>query len=106
LGNGDGEFISAVTLAGVVAFGGGCLVLDFSAVDYSWGNTLLKVFGDVSQYMNEPDFPVLVVTSERCRPAFLSLIGRTDETAPEWHFSNLEEALGAAWEAAQRWYDG
>lgn len=108
LGNGDGIFISAVTLAGLAAFEGGCLVLDFSNMDYKWGNTLLKVFNDVSQYMNEPDapaFPIIVVTSDRSRDAFLSLVGSTEEGAKEWHFQNMAEAIEAAQSAAQHWYD-
>ena len=107
-GNDDGIFISAVTLAGLAAFGGGCLVLDFTEMDYRWGNTLLKVFDDVSQYMDEPGvatYPVLVVTSDRSRDAFLSLVGKTEATSTEWHFRDLAAALGAARLAAQRWCD-
>lgn len=107
-GNDDGTFISAVTLAGLVAFGGGCLVLDFADMDYTWGNTLLKVFDDVRQYKDEPGepaYPVLVVTSDRSREAFLSLVGKTEIAAKEWHFRDINSAIQAARAAARRWYD-
>lgn len=107
-GNEDGIFIRAVTWAGLAAFGGGCLVLDFTEMDYRWGDTLLKVFGDVSLSIDEPSvaaYPVLIVTSDRSRDAFLGLVGKTEATATEWHFRDLAAALGAARLAAQRWHD-
>ena len=107
-GNRHGEYIAIMAIYGLVAFEPACLVLDFSDLSYSWGNTLLRVFGEIDQYKNEkgePPFPVLAVTSEKCRKGFLSLVTPVGAPEPEWHYHSLEQAVPAAITAGQQWLD-
>jgi hypothetical protein len=106
-GNGDGVFIAAETMRGLIAFDPVAVVLDLRQMSYSWGNTLLSVFQAIDQQMNEedgPPFPVFVVTSDLCRDAVLSLMG-AGEGAALWHFSDMDAALNAASKAALDWLD-
>lgn len=103
-GNGDGVFIAAETLRGLVAFDPCAVILDFREMRYSWGNTLFHVFQTVAQYMDEPGepaFPVFAVTSELCRDALLGLMGGEGP----WHFDDMDTALTAATAAAAAWLD-
>ncbi|MCG8587605.1 MAG: hypothetical protein MI757_23095, partial [Pirellulales bacterium] len=85
-GKHDAGFIAGKTMQGLGAYDPSCLVLDFRNMSYEWGNSLLGAFQEVDQYMNEEGqqeglFPVLVVTSDLCRAAFLSLIGKSEQGA-------------------------
>ena len=103
-GNGDGVFIAAETMRGLVAYDPCAAILDFREMRYSWGNTLLHVFQTVARYMDEPGepaFPVFVVTSELCRDALLGLMGGEGR----WHFVDMDAALDAASAAGAAWLD-
>lgn len=110
-GNQHGHYIASMTLLGLSAFEPWCVVLDFREMSYRWGNTLLKVFQDVSQFMDagnepgEPSFPVIVVTSDKCRTGFLSLVTPSDGAEPSWHFDSIEGGLEAAFTMANEWID-
>ncbi len=106
-GNGDGTYIAAETMRGLVAYDPSAVVLDLREMRYSWGNTLLAVFQAVAQYMNEPGeppFPIIAVTSDLCRGALMSLMGVGDGDS-EWHFSDMSAALDAAADAGQAWLE-
>jgi hypothetical protein len=109
-GNAHGAYIASAALHGVSAFDADCLVLDFRELKYRWGNTLLKVFQDISQSKDgelepgEPTFPVVVVTSEKCRDAFLSLVTPFGRSAPDWHFQNVDEAIEYAARKVEEWF--
>lgn len=107
-GNTDAAFIKAESVRGLAAFDPDGFILDFSGLDYRWGNSLLGVFQIVDELMNEkdePPFPLFVVTSDKCRDALLSLTGRVEDES-DWHFRDLEKALQEARRAARAWlYD-
>ena len=109
-GNGHGAYIASEALHGVCAFDADCLLLDFRALEYRWGNSLLRVFQDVSQFKDgelepgEPAFPVVVITSEKCKHAFLSLITPTGQSAPEWHFEEIDPAIEYAQRKIEEWF--
>ncbi len=103
-GNGDGVFIAAETMRGLVAYDPSAVILDFREMRYSWGNTLLSVFQAVARYMDEPGeppYPVFAVTSELCRGALLGLMGGEGP----WHFEDMDAALNAAVGAGAAWLD-
>lgn len=108
-GNRHGWYIATSTLHGLHAFRADCIILDFRELSYHWGNTLLQVFQDISQFMDEDGesdaspFPVMVITSEKCRDAFLSLITPTGQPEPWWHFDDLDLAIEAGIKAANDW---
>jgi len=110
-GNKHGEYIAAMGLLGASIFDPWAIILDFRNLNYRWGNTLLKVFQDLSRFMDaenqpgEPEFPVIVVTSEKSRGGILSLLTPNGAMEPSWHFNNIEAAIKAAFEAAQQWID-
>jgi hypothetical protein len=110
-GNAHGQYISIMTMFGLHTFDPMCIILDLRDLAYTWGNTLLKVFQDVSQFMDDPrepgavPFPILAVTSDKCRDAFLSLITPLEGTPTKLHFEDIEAAIEAAKAEGQRWLD-
>jgi hypothetical protein len=109
-GNAHGRFIAVSAVHGLHAFDADCVILDLRDLSYQWGNTLLQVFQDISQFKDcggeprEPTFPVAVVTSEKCQVAFLSLVTPTGKSAPAWHFDNFDEAIRYATAKIEEWY--
>jgi hypothetical protein len=109
LGNRHGAYIATTTLHGLHVFDADCVILDFRGLSYRWGNSLLQVFQDVGQFKDAagepgaPPFPVLAVTSDKCRAAFLSLVTVTGQRPPAWHFDDLDEAIQAGARAANAW---
>ncbi len=110
-GNAHGAYIATATLHGLHAFDADCLILDFRGLSYRWGNTLLKVLQDVSQFKDaeagpdEPPFPIAVVTSEKCREAFLSLVTPMGRPTPGWHFDDIDAAIQYGVKKANEWLD-
>lgn len=108
-GNAHGAYIATVALHGIHAFEADCLILDFRDLTYRWGNTLLKVFQDVAQFKdfdaepNEPSFPVVVVTSEKSREAFLSLVTPAGKANPAWHFGDMDRAIEYSFKKVDEW---
>ncbi len=109
LGNAHGLYIARMALAGVQSFDAEAIVLDFRRLTYRWGNTLLRVFQDVSQFKDagadpdEPPFPIVVVTSSLSQAAVLSLVAPPGGDAPPWHFSDMDEAITYAVQASKDW---
>lgn len=109
-GNMHGAYIATMALHGVHAFDADCLILDFRGLIYRWGNTLLKVFQDIAQFKDadaepdEPPFPVVVVTSEKCRDAFLSLVTPMGRPTPEWHFDDMDRAVDFGLKKVEEWF--
>lgn len=112
LGKEHGSFIARKTMEGMMAFDIDAIILDFREMYYNYGNTLLKVFQDISQFKDagndddEPNFPVVVVTSEKCKNGILSLLtpANSDEI-PDWHFSDINKAIDYATEKGKYWLD-
>ena len=111
LGNPYGAYIAVSGLLGLHYFDPDCIIYDFSGMTYRWGNTLLRAFGEISEIRDaemeegEPPFPVLAVTSEKCRDAFLSLMAAVNNPEPAWHFTNLNEAITRGTTLAGEWLD-
>lgn len=109
-GNAHGAYIATAALHGVCAFDADCLLLDFRGLTYRWGNTLLKVFQDVSQFKDgelepgEPAFPIVAITSEKSRDALLSLVTPVGRGAPEWHFQDIDAAIEYAQRKIEEWF--
>ena len=110
-GNAHGHYIATAALHGLAAFGADGIVLDFRGLSYRWGNTLLRVFQDIAQYKDagaepgRPGFAVTVVTSDKCRDAFLSLATPPGRPAPAWHFDDLDQAIDDALARIDAWFD-
>ena len=110
-GDAYGSYIAVMAMYGIVAFNPDCIILDFSNLEYQWGNTLLKVFQDISQFRDadkeddEPCYPVLAVTSNKSRNAFLSLVTPVGGEEPRWHFEDINKAVEYGVLAAKEWLD-
>lgn len=105
-GNPDGAFLRGQVMAGLATYAPSCLLLDFRDLSYEWGNTLLGVFQDVDQFMNDGEgvpFPVLTVASDRSAPALHSLLGISGPTPI--HQLDLDAALVEARRQARIWLD-
>jgi len=79
---------------------------------YYWPTSPLgQVFEDVAQFEDcgsdpgSPPFPIAVLTSEKCRDAFLSAVTPTGHEAPKWHFEDLDSAIEFCESAVQEWLD-
>lgn len=109
LGNAHGHYIARETMCGIHAFEPDCVVIDFRQLAYRWGDTLLRVFQDISQFKDagaasdEPSFPVVVVTSPLCRQAFLSLVAPSGASSPPWHFEDVDAAITYAVQRSKEW---
>jgi hypothetical protein len=110
LGIAHGSYIAVMAMHGLHLFTPDCVVLDFRELQYRSGNTLLRVFQDISAFKDdekEPDapfFPVLVVTSEKSRNGFLTLVAPNGSPEPDWHFSSVQDAVSAGARLASQWY--
>lgn len=104
------KYISIMAINGLHTFDPDCIILDFRELDYVWGNSLLGVFQDISQFKdaekeeNEPYFPVLAVVSEKSR-AFLSLVTPTGSKKPDWCFEGLDDSIVQGAKLAKEWLD-
>lgn len=111
-GNPDARYIRAMVTAGLIAYDPVCLILDFSQLEYTWGNSLLGVFQDVDTLMNDPEepeapaFPVFIVSGPDCHHALLSLTDTRSDTQPDWLFDRLDEAMASSFIKGQQWLDG
>lgn len=109
-GNEHGAYMAVMALYGIHAFDADCLILDLRGLTYRWGNTVLKVFQDVAQFKdsdaepNEPPFPIVTVTSDKCREAFLSLVTPSGQPAPEWHFDDMNRAIEYGLKKVEEWF--
>lgn len=105
------KYISLMSLHGLQYFEPECIILDLRELDYKYGNSLMGVFQDISDFKdankeeNEPFFPVLVVTSDKCRDGFLSLVTLNDETEPSFHFSDMSEAIDRGVVLGREWLE-
>lgn len=108
-GNSHGHYIAYSTVLGLAAFEPWCLILDFRELVYRWGNTLLLVFDQISRFMDgdntQTRFPVAVVTSPKCRDAFLSLLTKPGDASVDWHFDDMPSAIEYAIREAHHWID-
>ncbi len=111
LGSSYAKYISLMSLHGLQYFEPECLILDFRELDYQYGNSLMGVFQDISIFKdankeeNEPFFPVLVVTSDKCKDGFLSLVTQNGQAEPSFHFSDLSKAIDRGVTLGRQWLD-
>lgn len=110
LGNTHARYISRNVLAGIIEFDPDAILLDFSALTYSWGNAILRVFTEISLFkdgentVDEPNFPVIVLVSEISKNGIISLLTpSTATTKPSFIFENLDAAIDAAFIKGAYW---
>lgn len=107
-GNQHGKFINEQTLYAIHVFDPSCLIIDFRQLSYQWGNTLLGMFQDISQFKdagncpNDPVYPVLIMGSDLCRDGLFSLCGVKDNQ-PDWYFEDLDACIETAIKKAEYW---
>ncbi len=76
------------------------LILDFTNLDYAWGDMLESVFSlNVREHQHSPS--IALVVGECCKDAIGTLIDdNVDSTKPatdeEWIFDNIEDAWAYA----------
>lgn len=110
-GNPDARYINAMIAAGLKAYDPVGLVLDFSMLDYQWGNALLCIFETIEQLTpaieepDEPPSPLLIVAGASSRDGLLSLTGHREDHPPDWLFDSLNDALTAGFIQVQAWLD-
>jgi hypothetical protein len=112
LGKKHGTYISKKTISGIIDFNPEAIILDFRELTYNWGNSLLAVFQDIEQIKNagndegEPNFPILIVTSNKSKKGVLSLLTpATSNSVPDFIFEDLNAAIKEAEKRGKYWLD-
>lgn len=112
LGKNHAKFIATKTITGLINFDPDAVILDFRELEYNWGNNILDVFEHISflkdseNSENEPNFPVLVLVSEKSKNGILSLLKLTDtKELPNWISEDLNFAIENAIKKGKYWLD-
>lgn len=94
-GKADARLIHALGQAGVIAWDPDGVILDFSELDYQWGDNLRDILDIGEQEFGIEGLPQAIVVGPRCERAVRSLFawpgpGRSESS--EWIFSDFEQA--------------
>ncbi|SDR67887.1 hypothetical protein SAMN05216503_0336 [Polaribacter sp. KT25b] len=110
LGKKHGTYISKKAISGIIDFNPEAIILDFRELMYNWGNSILSVFQDIEQFKNagneenEPNFPILIVTSEKSKKGLLSLLTpATSNSVPDFIFEDINLAIKEAEKRGSYW---
>ena len=111
-GNNHATFITKNVICGIIEFNPDAIILDFRELAYTWGNSILDVFTQISflknseNTENDPSFPVSLIVSEKSKNGFLSLLTPTNSNElPNWMFENIDKAIKNAAEKGKFWLD-
>ena len=111
-GNNYATFITRNVISGIIEFNPDAIILDFRELSYSWGNSILDVFEQISflkdseNTKEDPNFPVSIVVSEKSKNGFLSLlIPNNSNELPSWIFENIDKAIQNAAIKGKYWLD-
>lgn len=109
LGNPDAAFMRAKVLEGMAGVDASGVVLDLRGLTYTWGNSLLGVFDAMDRFDDSdpgtPRRPIVVVGSDLCRDAFLSLVTPRGKKRPDWYFDDFEAGLDEAHRLVEVWLE-
>ncbi|MCI2229130.1 hypothetical protein MC378_08125 [Polaribacter sp. MSW13] len=112
LGKDHAKYISKKAICGIIDFNPDVIVLDFRGLTYRWGNSLLRVFDDISMFKDggndegEANFPILVVSSSTCKDGLQSLLTPASSTSvPDYLFEDIDIAIKTAAERGKYWLD-
>ncbi|TMM29550.1 hypothetical protein FDT66_10550 [Polaribacter aestuariivivens] len=111
-GSDTAKYISKQIISGFINFDPDAIILDFRALTYNWGNSLLRIFQDISQFKDcgnteeEPNFPVLILVSEKSKAGITSLLTPSNSEKPlEFIFEDENLALKEAFKKGKYWLD-
>lgn len=94
-GNDDARYMYAKAEYGLNIYEPNAVILDFSELEYQWGDMLELVFNVGSHQYIHKAFPKALVLGEKCRAAIATLIHGNDEktaTSEDWIFDSFDEA--------------
>jgi hypothetical protein len=94
-GGPDATYMQAVAAAALVATSPNGLVVDFTALDYKWGDDLERVYDVATDWpYRGASLPFALVLGEHCRTAVISLAcqGQTLQEPEDWMFDTFPEA--------------
>jgi hypothetical protein len=108
-GNNDAAYMRGVVLSSLAAWDVACVILDLSELSYSWGYALLGVIEAPGELRDQGGgflhFPVLIVTSERCRAGLETLLANSPESFGNILYPSLDDAINAAHVAVGEYLD-
>lgn len=107
-GNNDAAIILAELSAYYLNFEPLTMIIDLSRMNYSWGNTLLKVlnlFKTIGRNEFERELFLGIVYSEQNKSAIASLIQCDESDLPENYFDSLPSAYNKAQEIIKKFLD-
>ncbi|MCG8577187.1 MAG: hypothetical protein MI810_20055 [Flavobacteriales bacterium] len=93
-GNGDAHYMYGRGEYGLSVYDPMGVILDFTDLDYQWGDKMDMVF-DVGTRQFNKEFPRALVVGDACKEAIGTLILGTSDlpaSSEEWIFESLEEA--------------
>ncbi|MCP4129588.1 MAG: hypothetical protein GY754_01105 [bacterium] len=95
--NEDAQYIYAMGEAGVCFFEPSMVILDFSELEYHWGDRMDIPFNIGASIFYDEEAPFALVVGPKCKDAIDTLIADTHEPADplenEWVFDTIEEAV-------------
>ncbi|MEZ6046141.1 MAG: hypothetical protein R3C11_11350 [Planctomycetaceae bacterium] len=93
-GNGDGRFMAAMVSAGLMAWRPSALVLDFSDLEYEFGNTIMDAID--AGYDQDNGWwltPTRILVSRKSLAGMTSLMEFCHRSPTEWLFNDLNEVI-------------
>ena len=95
-GNADAQYMYATGEFGLHCYSPLGIVLDFSELEYEWGDMIEMVFDIGSNHFVGKEYPLALVVSDRCKEAigtlFFGLESDKAATEKEWIFDDFGEA--------------
>lgn len=107
-GNACSFFIYCKLAEYLIYFTPHAIVLDFRDLEYSWGNSIMRVFQvteDVLGYGEPPYRPIILVVSDKCKAGFASLLRFNPDQLAEFVFEDLDKAVEYAQKQGNEWID-
>ncbi|MEP1027871.1 MAG: hypothetical protein ABJG68_16780 [Crocinitomicaceae bacterium] len=95
-GNGDAQYMYAKGEFGLNCYEPSAVILDFSQIEYEWGDLIEMVFSIGSNQYIDAEFPIALVIGKECSEAIGTLVHGIDSmesaTTEEWIFDNFDLA--------------
>jgi hypothetical protein len=95
-GNGDGDFMLAITRAATLVWHSNAVVFDLRELTYEWGDSIWRIFGRGIEPSGTEGLPCALVISDLCRGGF-----STCQSIVPRMFDDLESAIGFVGEQAR-----
>jgi hypothetical protein len=93
-GNGDADFMAAMTHAALAAWSPSALIFDLREMTYEWGDAIVRALAAGEGRYIDAQFPTAIIVSPRNRDGLTTLIRDEIWQDPaDWLFDTMEDAI-------------